>query len=292
MIFAAQFYRSRLLPAAERHRDLAAGFLLVAFTLIAVWALVGGRVVVSKDPITQYYPWYSYLGERLSSGDLPAWNPYQFSGAPFAGDPLSGWTYLPVMILFAILPLSAAASSLVFVQLLMAGLFTYALARTLRINVAGSMLAAVAYEFNSFIYWRNLCCSPYASVMAWLPLTILGAELAIRSSRWLDRGLWWGISGLALGQILAAWPGQGSYYALLALGGYVAYRTLAFPPDNIHGIRGRILWSLLHGTALLVFGFGLAAAGLLPRLEYQTLSNLAEGYTNLEGVRSAWGDRR
>ena len=289
MIFAAQFYRSRLLPAAERHRDLAAGFLLVAFTLIAVWALVGGRVVVSKDPITQYYPWYSYLGERLSSGDLPAWNPYQFSGAPFAGDPLSGWTYLPVMILFAILPLSAAASSLVFVQLLMAGLFTYALARTLRINVAGSMLAAVAYEFNSFIYWRNLCCSPYASVMAWLPLTILGAELAIRSSRWLDRGLWWGISGLALGQILAAWPGQGSYYALLALGGYVAYRTLAFPPDNIHGIRGRILWSPLHGTALLVFGFGLAAAGLLPRLEYQTLSNLAEGYTNLEGVRSAWG---
>jgi hypothetical protein len=158
--------------------------------VVAVWDLVSGGVVVSKDPITQYYPWYSHLGERLRSGDIPAWNPSQFSGAPFAGDPLSGWTYLPAMILFTILPLPAAASSFVFIHLLLAGLFTYALARVLRINVAGSMLATVAYEFNGFMYWRNLCCSPYAQIMAWLPLAILGAELAIRSSRWLDRGLW------------------------------------------------------------------------------------------------------
>ena len=149
--------------------------------------------------------------------------------------------YLPAIILFTILPLSAAASSFVLVHLLLAGLFTYALARVLSINVAGSMLAAVAYEFNGFMYWRNLCCSPYAQVMVWLPLAILGAELAIRSPRWLDRDLWWGVGGLALSQILAAWPGQGSYYALLALGGYVFYRTILFPPENIRGIRGRIL---------------------------------------------------
>jgi hypothetical protein len=257
--------------------------------VVAVWDLVSGGVVVSKDPITQYYPWYSHLGERLRSGDIPAWNPSQFSGAPFAGDPLSGWTYLPAMILFIILPLSVAASSFVFIHLLLGGLFTYALARVLRINVAGSMLAAVAYEFNGFMYWRNLCCSPYAQIMAWLPLAILGAELAIRSSRWLDRGLWWGVGGLALSQILAAWPGQGSYYALLALGGYVFYRTILFPPENIRGIQGRMLALFLHGAAVLIFGFGLAAAGLLPRLEYQKLSSLADGYGNIEGVRAAWG---
>jgi hypothetical protein len=172
---------------------------------------------------------------------------------------------------------------------LLAGLFTYTLARALRINVAGALLAAVAYEFNGFMYWRNVCCSPYAGVMTWLPLAILGAELAIRSPRWPDRGLWWGVSGLALSQILAAWPGQGSYYALLALGGYVAYRTLLFPPENIRGIQGRTLGLVLHGGGVLLFGFGLAAAGLLPRLEYQTLSSLADGYAEIEGVRAAWG---
>ncbi len=145
------FFRSSPLEAVKRHENLAAGFLILVFTLVAVWGLVGDGIVVGKDTITQYYPWYSYLGERLRSWDIPAWNPYQFSGAPFAADPLSGWTYLPAMILFTILPLSAAAAGYLFVHLLLAGLFTYALARTLHINVAGSMLAAVAYEFNGFM---------------------------------------------------------------------------------------------------------------------------------------------
>jgi hypothetical protein len=94
---------------------------------------------------------------------------------------------------------------------------------------------------------------------------------------------------LALSQILAAWPGQGSYYALLALGGYVFYRTILYPPENIRGIQGRMLALFLHGAAVLIFGFGLAAAGLLPRLEYHKLSSLADGYGNIEGVRAAWG---
>jgi len=287
--FAAKLFRSRLLPVVERHKDLAAGLVLAALALVAVWDLVVGGTVVGKDTITQYYTWYSYLGERLRSGDIPGWNPHQFSGAPFAGDPLSGWTYLPAMILFVALPVSAAAKGYLFVHLLLAGLFTYALARVLRMNLAGALLAAVAYEFNVFLYWRNLCCSPYTSVMAWLPLAILGTELAVRSARWTDRFLWLGVGGLALSQILAAWPGQGSYYALLALGGYVAYRTLLSPPENVRGLRDRVFGSLLHGGGLLLFGFGLAAAGLLPRVEYHALSTLADGYGNIEGVRAAWG---
>ena len=59
MIFAAKFYGSRLLPVAERHRDLAAGFLLVVFTLIAACGLVTAGIVVGKDTMTQYYHWYS-----------------------------------------------------------------------------------------------------------------------------------------------------------------------------------------------------------------------------------------
>ena len=279
----------RGVPAIERRADLVAGIAIFALTVVAGWGLVSGGVVVSKDPITQYYPWYSYLGERLRSGDIPAWNRHQFCGAPFAADPLSGWTYLPAMILFTLLPLPAAAGGYLVLHLLLAGFFAYALARTLGINVAGSLLAAVAYEFNGFMYWRNLCCSPYASVIAWLPLAILGAELAIRSPRWPDRGLWLGVGGLALSQILAAWPGQGSYYALLAVGGYVAYRTLLSPPENVRGIRSRFVGFLLHGGGVLLFGFGLAAAGLLPRLEYHGLSSLADGYASIEGVRAAWG---
>jgi hypothetical protein len=154
-------------------------------------------------------------------------------------------------------------------------------------NVAGALVVGFAYEYASYFYVRNTCCFAYASVFVWLPLTILGAELAIKSGRWLSRGLWWGVSGLAVSQILASWLGQGSYYALLALGGYVAYRTLLFPPENIRGVWGRVYGAVLHGAAILLFGFALAAAGLLPRLEYNALSNLAGGYSG-QGITGGW----
>ncbi|MBA2440880.1 MAG: YfhO family protein [Rubrobacter sp.] len=266
------------------YADLGAVLLLLAFTLLSARGFVFGGVALGMDAATQFYPWYSFLGESLRSGELPGWNPYQFSGAPFAGDPLSGWTYLPAMLLFTLLPLTAAAGSYVLLHLLLAGLFTYALARSLRMGAAGALLAAVAYEFTSYIYIRNTCCFAYVSVAVWLPLAILGVELAVRSRGWLGWGLWCGVSGLAVSQILASWLGQGSYYALLAIGGYVAYRTLLFPPESIRGLWRRLSVSALTGGAVLAFGFGLAAAGLLPRLEYNALSGLAGGYHALEGT--------
>jgi hypothetical protein len=276
--------RSRLLRAAkgwgQRYVDATALVLILVLTMISTRKLLLGGTIVGMDTVTQYYTWYSYLGESLRSGAMPGWNPRQFSGVPFAGDPLSGWTYLPAMVLFTLLPLNVAAKAYLFLHLLLAGLFTYSLARVLRMGTAGALLAAVAYEYSGYLFVRNTCCFPYANVYTWLPLAILGAELAIRSPRLLDRGLWWGLSGLALSQILAAWLGQGSYYALLAVGGYVAYRTLLFPPENMRSLRGRLSGIVVHGGAVLLFGFGLAAAGILPRLEYNALSNLAGGYSN------------
>ncbi|MGF1473439.1 MAG: YfhO family protein [Rubrobacteraceae bacterium] len=288
--------RLRCYRIVERHRDLLAVSLLVVLTLVAEWGLLIGKTTIGADAVTQYIPWYSFLGEQLRSGEVPGWNPYQLSGTPFAADPLSGWTYLPAMLLFTLLPLVAAVKAYLFVHPLLAGLGAFALARTLRMNVVGALVAAVAYEFVGYIYVRNVCCFAYVSVLAWLPFAILGAELAIRSGSWLHRGLWWAVSGLAISQILAAWLGQGSYYALLALGGYVAYRTLLFPPENIRGLWGRASGLVIHGSAVLLFGFGLAAAGLLPRLEYNALSNLADGYSensNLAGsypeIESGYG---
>ena len=207
---------------------------------------------------------------------------------PFAADPLSGWTYLPAMLLFTFLPLVVAAKGYVFFHLLLAGLSAYALARALGIGVGGASMAAVAYGYSGFMYLQSTCCFPYVAVSAWLPLALLGAEMAIHGSRWTERFLWWGVSGLALSQILAAWLGQGSYYALLALGGYVAYRTLLAPPGRAPSVRGRLLESALHGGAVLAIGFGLAAAGVLPRLEYNALSNLAGGYPNEIRARGGW----
>ena len=185
----------RLPPASFvlRYPDAATVFALLALTLIGQWDLLSGQITLGSDAATQYYPWYYFLGESLWSGQIPAWNPYQFSGTPFAADPLSGWSYLPAMLLFTLLPLVAAVKGFMFLHLLLAGLFTYALARALGIGIPGAFLAAIAYEYSGLFYVQNACCFQYTGVMAWLPLAMLGAEMAIRSSSWLLRGMWWGI---------------------------------------------------------------------------------------------------
>src|SRR5215216_246445 len=283
--------RSRLPSVASfvgRRPDLPTLLALFALTLLAQWDLLREEITIGSDAATQYYPFYHLLGESLRSGTIPGWNPYQFSGTPFAADPLTGWSYLPAMLLFALLPLVGAAKGLMFSHLLLAGLFTYALGRVLGVGSAGSLLAAIAYQYNGLFYIDNTCCLQYVGVMAWLPLAIAGAELAIRSPSWPRRGLWWGISGLAVSQALASWFGQGSYYALLALGGYVLYRTLLYPPENIGGVKGRVGGLFVHGGAVLVFGACLAAAGVLPRLEYNALSNLAGGYPDEVRAYGGW----
>ena len=278
LIPATKDFRSRLVKEPGRYADAAGVGMISSLTAVAGWDLFAGGTLVGMDAATQFYPWYSFLGESLRSFDIPGWNPHQFSGTPFAADPLSGWGYLPAMLLFTFLPLDLAAGAYLLVHLLMAGLFTYALARALGMNLAGALLAGVAYEYAGLLYVRNVCCFAYAGVVVWLPLAILGAELAIRSPRWLGRILWCGLSGLGISQILAAWIGQGSYYALLALGAYVAYRALVSPPENARSPKDRLVSLFSVGGLVLLPGFGLAAAGVLPRLEYNALSNLAGGY--------------
>lgn len=284
MVSPATLTRSRLAVGVRsgKYADALAVFMLLALALVGSWNGVVGGTVIGMDAATFFYPMYSFLGDSLRSWQLPAWSPYQLSGAPFAADPQSGWMYLPAMLFFSLLSLPEAANFYLVLHPLLAGLSMYALARVLGLNVPGALLAGIAYGHSGYLYDRNVRCFACAGVTAWLPLVILCAEMAIRSRSWRVRMLWWGGAGFALSQIYASWLGQGSYYALLALGGYIAYRTLISPPEHLGSQRARVAALASNGLGVLLFSFGLAAAGLVPRLEYNTLSTLAGGYGGSE----------
>ena len=89
----------------RRHADFAAVIGLFALTVIGEWDLFRKDITLGMDAAAMFYPFYYSLGESLWSGSIPAWNPYQFSGTPFAADPSTGWSYLPAMVLFTLLPL-------------------------------------------------------------------------------------------------------------------------------------------------------------------------------------------
>lgn len=269
---------------------LAIGTLLLLIALVSwnnVWKV--DRWVARVDIITFYLPWYAHLGEALRNFSIPGWNPSLFSGTPFAGDPQSGWSYLPAMISFTLFSPIPAMKVFAIMHLLIGGVSTYALARVLGMPAFACLVAGSAFTFGPFMSHNTSCCTIMAQVAPWVPLAMLGTELALRARTRVGQGLAWWVTGLAISQMLGGWIGQGAYNGLIAVGTYLAYRTLISPPrwyaTEQHAdaprsrqmVIDRVRTLVVHGAAIYALGFVLGAAGALIRLDVNAATNLAGG---------------
>jgi hypothetical protein len=227
------------------------------------------------DLFTFFIPWYDLLGQRLRAGDVPGWNPSLFSGTPFAGDPASGWMYLPAMLLFPVLPTLAAFKAMVAVQLGVAGLSTYAFARALGMRPVAALVAAVVYLFGPFLQWNTYCCLVFSQMVTWIPLALLGVELSLRQRCWRGRVVPWLVTAFAISQMFAGWIGEGWLYAVVVVGAYTLYRALLWPPHQDVPWPERLTTGAVTGAAMWGLGFALGAAGIMPRLAVNAETNLA-----------------
>lgn len=264
--------------------------ILTVILLVCCWRLLVGGTTIGQDAATQFYPWYAYLGERLREFGIPSWNPSQFSGAPFAADPQSGWSYLPAMGLFATFPLAVAVPLFIVFHLALAGFSIYVLARLLKIPPLGALAAGAAYMLSGPIFSRSVCCPAQVQVGAWVPLLLVGGELALRQPILRRRIPGIVLAALAMSQILASWLGQGSYYALMLMGAYLAWRAFVQPARPNVPWRERFYDFFSTSFIFGALAAGYNALGWLPRLEYNRLSNVAGGsYAGLGETASMTG---
>ncbi|HVL23336.1 MAG TPA: YfhO family protein [Thermomicrobiales bacterium] len=272
-----------------RQPDALALAVLGALTLLMFWhRFVFDNWLARHDLLTFFLPWFGALGDRLRDLDIPALNPSIFSGAPFAGDPESGWMFLPAMLFFPFFEVTLAYKLMILLLLVIAGTSTYALARVLGYGVLAALVSAVAFEFGPYLFGQTDCCTVGTNVLAFLPLAFLGVELALRARTWSLRAGAWVLGGFAISQMLAAWLGQGAVNALLVVAAWVAFRTLVTPPDAALDVRGRLVALVTTGPAVLGIGLLLGAAGLLPRLQANGESNNAGGtYEHTPGAADA-----
>jgi hypothetical protein len=271
---------------AYRRSDLAAlALLLVVVIAVAALTMADAAAYIRGDWPSLLFPFYAHLGERLRDLDLPGWNPSPFSGAPFIADLHSGWMYLPAMLLYTLFPALPATTLFVVFHLALAAVAAYVLARLLGLGVGGASVAAVAYALPWLVPGMSGTIL-FFHVHAWLPVALIGVEIAVRAGPTSRRVAGLALAGLAISQILAAWTGQGGYYALLLIGGWVAWRTLVTPPGG-WSARDRLLGLLGIGCAILLIGVALNAPALLPRLDANGRSTIPGGvYTGA----SRWAD--
>ncbi len=124
-----------------------------------------------SDLILENYPWKVYLRESFRSGHIPLWNPYLFSGMPFLAEGQHSGLY-PLSLVYYVLPLPLAYGVFTWLQLALAGLSMYFLARVLGLSRWAGLFAGVAYAFSGF-FIVSVVFPMIIAAATWLP-TLLG----------------------------------------------------------------------------------------------------------------------
>jgi Bacterial membrane protein YfhO len=270
--------------------DWAAIILLFGLIALVVWNRAAYDMWVSRIDILQaYLPYYAFLGQQLRDFQIPGWNPHQFGGLPFAADPQSGWMQFPVMVLFALFDPVVGFKALMAFNIALGVFSTYALARIFGMRSESSFVGAIAFGFGNLIHYNTYCCTLQGNLAPWIPVSLLGVELTLRTQRWAYRLAGIFLTALALSQMLAAWIGQGAYYGFLVTAAYILYRTVISPTGGGWTARRRVLAMTGIGAAVFVCALLLAAAGVLPRFDVNRYTNLSGGNYEVLGATSGNG---
>jgi len=126
------------------------------------------------DIHSQIYPWKKFTTDTYKSGQVPLWNPNNFSGNPHLANFQSA-VLSPFNILFFALPFIDAWSILILLQPLLAGFFMYLMLRSFLVGKVGSLIGALSFMFCGFMtVWMAYGTLSYA--VLYLPLAIYSIE--------------------------------------------------------------------------------------------------------------------
>lgn len=166
------------------------------------------------DIIREAFPWKSFIVDSLQHGQIPFWNPHNFSGNPLMANFQSAVFY-PFNALFFIMPFLSAWSALIFLGPFLAGLFTFLFLRELKLSKTASFFGGVVFAFSSYMtVWLEY--GNISHTYLWLPLALYCTERLLKNFTkknllFLILTLWASILG---GYI------QGFFYILVTLSVY------------------------------------------------------------------------
>ncbi|HVP59248.1 MAG TPA: hypothetical protein VMT11_01685 [Myxococcaceae bacterium] len=169
-------------------------------TLLGAWAvffapqLVSSGVPFYRDHLVTNIPLRAYVRERLLSGQLPQWYPYESLGVPVIGQ-IALATFHPFTFLFLPLQPAAAEKASILGAFLLALLGAYALCRALGAGRLAAIVGAMAYGFGGYLQGVSSILAYTLSASA-LPWMATGAVKVVTRGRWRDAsmlGVSWGL---------------------------------------------------------------------------------------------------
>ncbi len=271
---------------------------LSCFAVVAILAVLAtlyyrataltNLIPVDYDIFTYFYPNESFAAEALRQARLPLWNPYLFAGVPFLANSQTGVLY-PLNLLFLIgsVPRAYVYSALLHVTI--AGCSAYTFSRwTLGVDRLSATAAACVFMFGGFTgsLFGHL---NQLQVVAWTPLVLAAFERSYR-----EQSIRWALlTSIIVGLQALAGHTQELYLTLVVLGLFfvlLVARTVlesqqAKSISDGHSpsalslvahwpvpLAAQIIRQIVLLLVVVVVGFGVAAAQLVPTAELSTLS--------------------
>ena len=271
-------------PAPANRVDAAALLALLVFALVICWPVLLGRVPIASNTLSLWAPWsqlphepvrnttladsaHLYLSwevfarEAVHDGEWPMWDPYSFSGFPFAAN-AQNQVYYPPVWLFWLLPMSGQIQALAVFNLVLAGWGMYFFARVLGTTRVAALIAGLAFGGSGMLQ-TAVDVPGVASAYGWLPWMLGSSDLALRfrSNRWTAA------AALCCGLQMVSGHLQWAVYAYFALGCWLLFRLV----QSWIARRG-LLRPAVRVVLILLAGPLLALVHLAPFVELTGLS--------------------
>ncbi len=237
--------------------------------------------IMTDDLYNEAYPMLRYGFEKLASGTIPLWNPYQLCGVPFLAIPYTGLFY-PGNLPYLFFDAGWALEISLVAHLAFAALCMWLLARNLGFGVEAALAAALTFTWSGWMFTRIHQPSLLSGV-CWLPATVLLIEHTVRGRR--SSALW---LTLAVTCQLLNGAVEVFVYNLYAGGLFALFRLARLQRDAgwaASGRRGAVLLGCVAAGVLL------SAAQLAPSLELVEHSARAPGSLTLKSSL-LWGATR
>ncbi|MFC2046104.1 YfhO family protein [Chloroflexota bacterium] len=237
--------------------------------------LFSDKTLYRLDISSIHYPLGVFKARVFSSGQLPLWNPHILFGFPqLADQDIVALNPLNLVFLLPIKPV-LALSTFVVAHYILAGIFGYVMARSLRIGRVGAFITAVTFAFSGYLV-AQVTNLPIVTGSVWLPLIFFLFVKALETMRPIYAVL---CGGAIAVQILAAHP-QVVFYSLFTLGAYGLFRLIRLWRDTeVDGREKRKRMTLLVTFLVIAVtvGLALAAVQIVPTWELKGLTGRATG---------------
>jgi hypothetical protein len=239
--------------------------LCAAFFWDVLW-LPGNRIVAGNDLTNMFTHWLNFATSSIQRGQLPLWNPYLFSGLPFAANPQPALFYPPTWLAL-LMPVPKALGLIVVLHLWLAGVGMIAWLRSEGASQAGALLGGVVFAFSGYFFVRVQ--AGHLGVITtgtWLPFVLWAYRRAVTERSWTLAIL----GGLPVGLSILAGHTASFLYVALGWAVYAAFCAWERWREG-RSARAAARPVILAGVMLTV-GLALAAVQVLPMVELVTRS--------------------